>query len=98
MDVPLLTQLYPSLFFFFISLSIRATFAFIETRITALRLFNLKELESTVGKRYEILFQALEQNPHRVLITILIISSFTDVTCAAFATNITETIFEHFHL
>jgi putative hemolysin len=98
MEVPLLTQLYPSLIFFCISLFVRAIFAFIETRITALRLFNLKELASTVGKRYETLFLALEKNPHRVLITILIVSSFADVTCAALATNITETIFQHFNL
>lgn len=98
MEVPLLTQLYPSLILFFISLFIRAIFAFIETRITALRLFNLKELARTVGKQYESLFLALENDPHRVLITILIVSSFADVTCAAIATNITETIFQHFHL
>jgi CBS domain containing-hemolysin-like protein len=98
MDVPLLAQLYPSLILFFISLFVRAIFAFIETSITALRLFKLKELALIVGKRYETLFQALEQNPHRVLITTLMVSSFSDVLCAALATNITETIFEHFNL
>ncbi len=97
MEVPLLTQLYPPLIFFFLSLFVRAVFAFIETRITALRLFKLKELAATVGKRYERLFQTLEKHPHRVLITTLIVSSFADVTCAALATNITETIFEHFN-
>ena len=98
MEVPLLTQLYPSLILFFISLFVRAVFAFIETSITALRLFKLKELAKVVGKRYEALFQDLEKNPHRVLITTLIVSSFSDVLCAALATNITETIFKHFHL
>ncbi len=98
MEVPLLTQLYPSLILFFISLFVRAVFAFIETSITALRLFKLKELAKVVGKRYETLFQALETNPHRVLITTLIVSSFSDVLCAALATNVTETVFEHFHL
>ena len=98
MEVPLLTQLYPSLILFFISLFVRAIFAFIETSITALRLFKLKELAKVVGKRYQTLFQDLEKNPHRVLITTLIVSSFADVLCAALATNITETIFEHFHL
>lgn len=95
---PLLAKLNVSLVFFFISLCIRAIFAFLETSITALRLFKLKELALDMGTRYESLFQCLEKNPHRVLITTLIISSFADVTCAALATNIMEAVFEHFHL
>ncbi len=98
MEVPLLSQLYPSLIFFFISLFVRAVFAFLETSITALRLFRLKELAKQVNTRYEIIFHALEKNPHRVLITTLIVSSFADVLCAALATNITETVFTHFDL
>ena len=94
----LLAQLNISIFLFFISLFIRAIFAFLETSITALRLFKLKELAHEMGKRYEALFQCLEKNPHRVIITTLIISSFSDVTCAALATNIMETVFQHFHL
>ncbi len=98
MEVPLFTQLYPSLILFFISLFVRAVFAFIETSITALRLFKLKELAKTVGQRYDTLFQALEKTPDRVLITILVVSSFSDVLCAALATNITETAFEYLNL
>lgn len=98
MDVPLLSQLYLPLIFFFISLFIRAVFAFIETSITALRLFKLKELAKKQGSRYKSLFQSLENNPHRVLITTVIISSFADVICAALATHIMETVFQHFHL
>ncbi len=94
---PLLAELNVSLVLFFISLFIRAIFAFLETSITALRLFKLKELAQEMGTRYEALFQCLEKNPHRVLITTLIISSFADVTCAALATNIMETVFKHFH-
>ena len=97
MDVPLLQQLYTPLIFFFIALFIRAIFAFLETSITALRLFKLKELHKSTGRRYESLFQTLEKNPHRVLITTLIVSSFSDVLCAALATNMMETVFEHFH-
>ncbi len=98
MEVPLLPQLYGPIALFFVALFIRAVFAFLETSITALRLFKLKELAQESGKRYESLFNTLEKDPHRILITTLIISSFADVTCAALATSIMETIFEHFHL
>ncbi len=93
-EVPLLQGLNFSLILFFVSLLIRGIFAFLETSITALRLFKLKELATKAG-RYEHLFQTLEKNPHRILITILIVSSFSDVLCAALATNIMEVIFHH---
>lgn len=96
--VPLLAQLNVLIVLFFLALFIRAIFAFIETSITALRLFKLKELAKEMGSRYESLFQCLENNPHRVLITTLIISSFADVTCAALGTTIMEAIFHHFNL
>lgn len=92
MDVPLLQELNVLIVVFLISLCIRAVFSFLETSITALRLFKLKELASS-NSRYEQLFVALEKNPHRVLITTLIVSSFSDVIAAASATSIMETIF-----
>lgn len=95
-DVPLLTQLKLPIIFFFISLSIRAIFAFLETSITALRLFKLKEMARKVGK-YESLFQTLEKDPHRLMITTLVASSCADVVSAALATHIAETICAHFH-
>ncbi len=98
MEQSLLSQLYPSVLFFFISLFVRAIFAFIETSITALRLFKLKELAKQSHDRYEVIFHALETNPHRVLVTTLVVSSFSDVLCAALATNIMETLFAHLHL
>lgn len=82
---------------FFIALSLRALFSFLETSITALRLFKLKELANTYG-RYSDLFKSLETSPHRVLITILICNSLADVTTAALATTIMETIFRRFNL
>jgi putative hemolysin len=97
MDTGLLPQLSTSLIFFVIALSTRGIFAFLETSITALRLFKLKELARSIGK-YDLLFQTLEKNPHRVLITTLIASSVADVTTAALATHIGETIFAHFNL
>jgi len=90
----LLTSLRTPVILFFVALGLRAIFSFLETTITALRLFKLKELAQTTG-HYEALFQALEQSPHRVLITILIANSLTDVTCAALATHISETIFSY---
>lgn len=98
MEVSLWSQIYIPLALFFIALSIRAIFAFLETSITALRLFKLKELAASSPKKYEPLFHTLETNPHRILITTLIISSFADVTAAALSTNIMEMVFEHFHL
>lgn len=82
---------------FGVALSARAVFAFLETSITALRLFKIKELAQATGS-YARLFDALEKYPHRVLITILIANSFADVTSAALATHITETIFAYLHL
>ena len=91
------TTLTLSIVFFFIALSLRALFSFLETSITALRLFKLKELAKSYNN-YESLFESLEKNPHRVLITILICNSLADVTTAALATTIMETIFKRFNL
>ncbi len=66
-----------------------------ETSITALRLFKLKELAHATG-RYESLFHALEKDPHKVLITTLLVSSVADVTTAALATHIMQTIFTYY--
>jgi|ERR1700733_13330859 len=82
---------------FFIALGLRALFSFLETSLTALRLFKLKELAKSYG-RYEFLFESLEKNPHRVLITILICNSLADVTTAALATQIMENLFRRFNL
>src|ERR1700682_3990696 len=78
---------------FVAALSIRAIFSFLETSITALRLFKLKELARSTH-HYQNLFLALETNPHRVLITTLIISSCADVTAAALGTYVMEKVCE----
>lgn len=77
-----------------IALTFRATLSFLETSITALRLFRLKELAHTT-KQYLPLLQTLEQNPQRVLITILVANSFIDVTAASLATFIMGSLFTH---
>ncbi len=92
-----LSSLTTPIIIFFIALFARFIFSFLETSITALRLFKLKELAKSIGK-YNYLFQSLEKQPHRVLITILVANSLADVTTAALATYIMETVFRHFHL
>ena len=84
--------LIPSILFC-IALVARATFSFLETSITALRLFKLKEI-AKVTKRYTTLFSSLENNPQRVLISILIANSLSDVMTAALFPYIMSSFFE----
>lgn len=80
-----------------IALCVRATLSFLETSITALRLFRLKELAHSVTQ-YQPLLHTLEKSPQRVLITILVANSFVDVSAASLATFIMSTIFTHLGL
>jgi len=77
------------------ALVVRATLSFLETSITALRLFRLKELAHSTTQ-YHSLLQTLEQTPQRVLVTIIVANSFVDVTSASLATFIMGKIFAHF--
>src|ERR1700722_3514739 len=77
---------------FLIALCIRAILSFLETTITALRLFKVKELASKTT-RYESLCKVLERSPHEVLICILIANSVADVIAATLATTTTQRIF-----
>ena len=83
--------LYYNIILFIISLGFCALFSFIETSITGLRLFKLKELAKLTGK-YKKLFDTLENNPHRVLITILIANNLANVTAATLSSQIMETL------
>lgn len=87
-----LSQLISPFVLLCIILTFRATLSFLETSITALRLFRLKELAHTTTQ-YLPLLQTLEKNPQRVLITIIVANSFVDVTAASLATFIMSTIF-----
>ncbi|NBV40467.1 HlyC/CorC family transporter [bacterium] len=69
------------LILFFVSLIICGLFAFIETSITAMRLFKLKEIASTT-KGYTKLFYTLEHKPQVLLITILIMTTLASTTWA----------------
>jgi len=97
MELPLLSQIGTPFIFFCMALCTRGLFAFLETSITALRLYKLKELARQTGK-YEALFTALEKNPHKVLVTTLIVSSIADVTAATIAATIMERIFTYANL
>lgn len=98
MEPPLLSNsFYISILFFIISLIACAIFSFIETSITALRLFNLKELASK-SNRYKFLFESLEKQPQTVLITIIIAKCLADVTTSALSTQIMERIFRSLKL
>ncbi|NBP01714.1 MAG: DUF21 domain-containing protein [Proteobacteria bacterium] len=66
-----------------------ALFSFMETSITSLRLFNLKELAKKTG-RYNSFFTAIEEEPQRVLIAILISSCISNVIAADLITDIVE--------
>lgn len=80
---------------FLITLVSCALFAFLETTITALRLFKLKELAATNG-HYQKLFQSLEKNQHRVLSTIIIANHLASFTAAVMSTRIMEQYFAEF--
>lgn len=75
------------------SLIICALLAFIETSITALRLFKLKELELS-NKKYKNIFKILENNPKYILISILIATNLASVTCAVVSQQLLEHTFE----
>lgn len=97
MEPDQLSLLYGEIALFLISLLGCALFSFIETSITALRLFKLKEIATgTTG--YKALLDTLENNPHQVLVTILIANSLVNVTAAALITNIMERVFASLQL
>jgi putative hemolysin len=86
-----------SLIFFGISLISCALFSFIETSVTALRLFKLKELSSGTTK-YRALFHVFEHNPNRILISILIAYNLSNVLAAVFSSEVMSGVFSAMHL
>lgn len=82
---------------FLISLFFAALFAFLETAFTALRLFKLKELEVSVAK-YNVLFNAWEKNPQRILVTILIANNFAHVLTSVLISHIMQRFLGSFGL
>lgn len=77
---------------FIIALGFCALFSFLETSITALRLFKLKELAAQSTK-YQALFMSLEQNPNQLLNSIIIANNLADVTAATTGTFVFDRLF-----
>jgi len=80
------------IFLFVVSLFFMALFAYLETSFTSLRLFEVNQLESRV-KRYQSFFATWRSTPQRLLITILIASSFADVVSSVLITEIMQQTF-----
>ncbi len=92
------TQLFSTnVLLFLVSLLTFALFSFLETSITAMRLFKLKELELATPK-YKNLFEVLDKHPQYILISILITTNLADVTCAVVLQQLTEGLFERFQV
>jgi putative hemolysin len=83
--------------FFLGSLGLCALLAFMETSITAIRLFKVKELQKSVPK-YQHFFKMLETDPQYVLMTVLIATNMMCITTAILLQNIIENIFADFDL
>lgn len=78
------SNLYIHLIVFVVSLSICALLSFLETCVTALRFFKLKELsENPNAGRYSAFLKSLEEDPNRVLNTILVSINLADTTAVA---------------
>ncbi len=90
---PLSIGMTAKILLFAVSVALCALFSFLETSITALRLFKLKELAQTTGS-YQTLFQALEKNPTHLLTTILIASNLTDVTAVTAGNMVMDEMFQ----
>ncbi len=82
---------------FLLSLTTCALFSFLETSITALRLFKLKELELAIPK-YKHLFEAFDKHPQHILISILITTNLAGVTCAVVSQQLTDSLFQKFQI
>ena len=91
-----LSLLSTDIIVFIIAVVACATFAFLETSITKMRIFNITELKNSTQKYYSIL-TLLEKNPQQVLIAVLIATNMAGITAALIAQNIVERIFKTLH-
>lgn len=92
MEPPQDSYLTISIVAFVVSLLACSLFSFLETSITAMRLFKLKQLANRIGK-YHFLFETLEKNPQRLIITTLIASCLANVITSVLITHIMESTF-----
>jgi putative hemolysin len=80
-----------------VSLLLTGIFSFLETSITSLKQFTIRDWEKT-SRHYKKLLSLLDQQPQKILITILVACNLANVTCAALATRIMEHIFQRLNL
>lgn len=90
------SALYVQTIGFVITLFLCALFSFLETSITSLRIFKLKELSTTI-KGYTKLFDILESQPNKILFTILIANNLSNATCTALITSVMQDVFTRMH-
>jgi CBS domain containing-hemolysin-like protein len=90
-------DLWTNLILFLISLITCALFSFLETSVTALRLFKLKEIELATPQ-YKNLFVAFDKHPQQILISILIATDLASVTCAVVSQNLTQVLFDQIQM
>ena len=81
-----------SLILFVVSLVLCAIFSFLETTITAIRLYKLREIAQTTSG-YADLFASLERGQNSVLTTILIANNFANVLAATAGTWLSTSLF-----
>lgn len=81
-----------SIILFVVSLALCALFSFLETTITAIRLYKLQEIAQTTSS-YAELFASLEKGQNTVLTTILIANNFANVLAATAGTWLSTSLF-----
>lgn len=89
-------SLYINVILFSGSLIFCALFSFLETSITAIRLYKLQELAQASTGKYTELFQSLEKNQSRVLTTILVANNLANVIAATTGAELAQKLFSHF--
>src|SRR2546422_850099 len=85
--------IYTYAILFLVALALCALFSFLETSITAIRLYQLKELAQTPG-RYEKLLNSLKKNQSRVLTIFLLENNLENVVAATAATYFMKKFFK----
>lgn len=82
---------------FVVALFCCSLFAFIETSVTAIRLFKIDELERTLGL-YHDFFRALRSQHHRVLTTILLANCCANVVATVLSDHLVRQLLGRFEL
>jgi len=90
-------KLFLDFTFFLGSLALCALLSFMETSITAIRLFKVKELQKSIPK-YQNFFKTLETDPQYILMTVLIATNMMAITSVILLQNIIENVFADFDL